>query len=247
MKRAPSARPTLQRRSLSAGEIHVWHSSLDLPAAELDAFEDILGSDELTRASRFHREADRARFIACRGTLRVILSSYLEDSPAALHFSYGTAGKPLLRNTSGVHPLHFNVSHSQGVAAFAIARDREVGIDIERFQPNFAWEEVAAVFFSPHERNRLEAQPIEDQYQAFLDVWTAKEACAKACGEGLSLPFWQLGFSPAQNGLWTFNPTQEAGERPLWTVQSFTPQVGYTGALAAKGTGWQMSSAPWPM
>ena len=65
-----------------------------------------------------------------------------------------------LKSASGAHPLRFNVSHSQGLAAIAIARDREVGIDIEHFQTAFAWEEIAASFFSAQEVNVLYSLPV---------------------------------------------------------------------------------------
>lgn len=234
-----------QRMSVTADQVHVWHAPLDISQSEVTGLEETLAPDELSRAARFRRAADRQRFITCRGLLREILARYVGEAPGALEFCYGPSGKPGLKSASGAHPLRFNVSHSQELAAIAIARDREVGIDIEHFQTDFAWEEIAASFFSAQEVNVLYSLPVQDRYEAFLTAWTCKEACAKGRGDGLSLPLEQLEPSRLPDQPWSFNPARNPQESSRWMLKTFTPLAGYAGALAAEGTGWQIRCWQW--
>jgi len=246
MKMPVSCILPLQRMSVTADQVHVWHALLDISPSEVARLEEALAPDELSRAARFRHAADRQRFVTCRGRLREILSRYAGEAPGALEFCYGLSGKPGLKSASrGTHPLRFNVSHSQGLAAIAIAHDREVGIDIERFQADFAWEEIAESFFFPEEVSVLHSLPVPERYEAFLTAWTRKEACAKARGDGLSLPLDQLEASQLPDESWSFHPSRNPHEPSRWTHKTFTPLAGYAGALAVEGTGWQITCGPW--
>ena len=235
----------LQRRSVTAGQVHVWHASLDVGPSEVARLEETLAPDELSRASRFRHATDRQRFVTCRGRLREILSRYTGEAPRALEFGYGPGGKPFLKSASGSHPLRFNVSHSHGLAAFAVAHEREVGIDIERLEMDFAWQEIAQSFFSAQEINLLHSLPAASRYQAFLAAWTCKEACAKARGDGLSLPLEELQGSRLPDESWSFLPSRNVPGPSRWTLKTFTPLDGYAGAVAAEGTGWQITWEQW--
>ena len=93
--------------------------------------------------------------------------------------------------------IRFNVSHSHGIALYAVTRGREVGIDLERIRSDLAVAEIAERFFSRREIAMLRTLPIEAQRQAFFRCWTRKEAYIKARGEGLSLPLDQFDVSLA--------------------------------------------------
>lgn len=231
--------------SVTADQVHVWHALLDISPSEVARLEETLAPDELSRAARFRHATDRQRFVTCRGRLREILSRYAGEAPGALEFCYGPSAKPRLKSATGIHALRCNVSHSQELAAVAIARDREVGIDIERFQTDFAWEEIAESFFSAQEVNVLHSLPVAGRYEAFLTAWTCKEACAKARGDGLSLPLEQLEASRLPDEPWSFNPSRNPQESSRWMLKTFTPLAGYAGALAVEGTGWQITCGQW--
>jgi 4'-phosphopantetheinyl transferase len=120
-----------------------------------------------------------------RGVLRLLLAHYTGMPPAALRFVYGTNGKPRQEGESGVE---FNVSHTAGVALFAFAVSRRVGVDVERHRPIAEANEIAEQHFTPRDRELLAAVSIADRDAWFLRLWTAKEAYAKALGAGLSRP-----------------------------------------------------------
>lgn len=170
---------------LQAGDIHVWQASLD--ETDADADRQVLSSDELERASRFRFERDRRRFIVGRARLRMILGAYLQCDPGELAFAIGPQGKPrLVAPPVGEAPLHFNVSHSQDGALYAVTREGPVGVDIEREREIGEWAEIAASVFPPQELARINRLPADRRMRGFLEAWTRQEAFLKATGEGFS-------------------------------------------------------------
>lgn len=231
--------------SVTSGQVEVWYAPLDIPPSEVHRLERTLANDEVSRAARFRHLTDRRHFVACRGILREILSRYVDESPGEIEFCYGPRGKPRLRSDDGPHRLRFNVSHSQGLAVFAIAHDREVGVDIERLDPNLEWQEIAESVFSAEEVNALRSLPAQSRSAAFLNVWTRKEAYAKARGEGLSLPLGELETLHSPDDSRSFFPSGNCVESSRWTLRAFTPTDGYVGALAVEGTGSQITCERW--
>ncbi|GEJ57776.1 4'-phosphopantetheinyl transferase family protein [Anaeromyxobacter diazotrophicus] len=216
---------------LDAGTVHAWRARLTLPAPELRALAASLSDDELRRAARFRFAVHRDRFIAARGQLRLLLARYLGLAPSAVAFERGPFGKPRL---AGGGP-RFSASHSEELALYAVAADREVGIDVERVRPMAALAAVADQFFAPGEARALRALAGEARARAFFACWTRKEALLKAAGVGLTaaLEAVEVGFGPDPAVL---RRAFSAGEEPACsTVVTLRPAPGYAGALAANG------------
>ena len=131
--------------------MHVWRAALDVPESQVRSLWYTLTADECQRAERYVFEKDRTHFVVARGLLRVLLGRYLGQDPPHLRFTYGPHGKPALATDTGGGALRFNVSHSHGLALYAITRGREVGVDVERIRPEVAQEKIAERFFSPRE------------------------------------------------------------------------------------------------
>ena len=112
-----------------------------------------------------------------------------------LEFSLGGFGKPSVVEPAG---LRFNLSHSQSLALIAVDDDADVGIDVELLRPMNDAEALAGSYFTPAERQALEALAPEARDRAFLTCWTRKEACLKATGLGLSVDTrsFEVGLSP---------------------------------------------------
>jgi 4'-phosphopantetheinyl transferase len=173
---------------LGQDEVHVRIASLDCPQSDTKYLDNILAEDEINRANRFHFKKDRERFVAGRGLLRMILSSYVGMPANEIIFTYGCHGKPGLRRHDGRPAIEFNLAHSAGTAIYAITRDRPVGIDIELVDHEFPIESVAERFFSKVEVAAFRSLPRDMQRIAFFKCWTRKEAFIKALGDGLSCP-----------------------------------------------------------
>jgi 4'-phosphopantetheinyl transferase len=227
---------------LADDEVHVWYATLDLDAPRVRDLQSILTPDEQARAERFHFKRDRDRFIVAHGLLRVILARYVGTNPENLRFCHSLYGKPFLVTASGQEMLNFNLSHSQGLALYAITRNREIGVDLEYVRTDFACEQVAERFFSPREKATLRSLPEEIKYEAFFACWTRKEAYIKARGEGLSLPLDQfdVSMSPGEPALllYTGGDPQETSR---WSLRELKPSTGYAAALAVEGHDWRLS------
>src|SRR5688572_22804268 len=231
---------------LADNEVHVWRAQLELPLSQVQALSGILTDDELDRANRFSFEIDRQRFIAARGALRSILSRYITIDPSRLRFHYNQYGKPFLAPEFSSSLLNFNLSHSGSMALYAIARNMEIGVDVERLRSDFAYEEVAERFFSTNEAAGLRRIPTEKKLEAFYNCWTRKEAYIKAHGEGLSLPLdsFDVSFAPWKPALLLITK-DEPLESSRWTILDLKPGLDYVGALAVKGTGCRLRYLDW--
>ena len=95
-------------------------------------------------------------------------------------------GKPFLKDTNC--RVQFNMSHSKDYAAYIIALDSLVGIDIEWKDKTVNFQEIIELVFSPTEINIFNKLSSAEQFRAFYDIWTKKEAIIKAIGQGLSYP-----------------------------------------------------------
>ena len=228
---SPALDPTFTR-PLARNEAHVWHAFLDVPNDTLAALYSALSSDEQHRAARFVFDRDRHHFIAARGILRVLLARYLFLEPAEIAFSYGPHGKPaLVMDPGSTSALHFNVSHSNGLALFAFALDRHIGIDIEKLRPDFAGMEMAEHFFSDEEIAQLRAMPAHSQARGFFNGWTRKEAYSKAKGGGLQIPLKSFSVSLGMKE----RVVLKSDDSNQWSLRSFEPCPGFIAALAVHG------------
>ena len=253
MKAAPIAspvppwRPPPETLVLDCDEVHVWRAILDQSSSQVQRFLRYLAGDELARAERFYFERDREHFIVARGVLRAILACYLNRVPECLSFCYGAHGKPGLAGETDGNAIRFSVSHSHGVALYAVSRAREVGIDLERVRFDLAVSEIAEQFFSRREVSMLRALPTEMRLHAFFRCWTRKEAYIKARGEGLSLSLDQfdLSSSPRESDA-VLDTRRGSSEASRWSLQELTPAPGYVGALVVEGHGWRNAFWQWP-
>lgn len=211
-------------------ETHIWRASLNLPPFVLGTLFSVLTADEQLRADRFYRTSDRNRFIAARGILRRLLSDYLKIAPELVSLDYNPQGKPLLAANPAQSSLHFNLTRRQDLALYAFAIGKPVGIDVELEQACQNIEELIPQIASAREQAIWELLPDSVKPQAFLHLWTRKEALLKSAGTGFSLP-------PAQITVFTSSP--EIGHNLMpdfdvsWKWVAFTPATGHLAALTA--------------
>src|SRR5258708_38445897 len=153
--------------ALPDNQVHVYYAYLNQRASQLRQLAQTLSEDERVRAEQLHFERDKSRFIARRGLLRTILGSYLGTEPGQLQFSYGRYGKPTLAKPFVSNSLHFNMSHSNGLALYAIIVGMPLGIDLEYVRPIGEAEQIAAHFFSPPAKALLRTLPVAAMKQSF--------------------------------------------------------------------------------
>ena len=231
---------------LPRDEVHVWCARLEMSPEALDRLRATLAPDEHARASRFHFHRDRRQFIAARGILRALLARYLGRDPVELQFRCSPAGKPALARDGASEGLRFNVSHSHGLALYAISEGRNPGVDVERIQPRVAAEPLAERFFSAREVAALRAIPERRRTEAFFACWTRKEAYVKARGEGLAIRLDSFEVSlDAGEGTAQVSVHQAPPDTTTWSVRALAPAPGYVGAVAAEGRDWPVTLWHW--
>lgn len=163
--------------------VDVWQVELDDGAWQAHAT--VLSSDEQQRASRFLRQQHQQRFCHGRTALRHVLARYVTDGDARMLITYGEYGKPQLAEAG----VHFNVSHSDGLALIAVAA-MEVGVDIESMQrAAFDINHLDQQICSAAELQQLRSLPAAQRSAALYRLWTQKEAWSKHSGHGLRLDF----------------------------------------------------------
>jgi 4'-phosphopantetheinyl transferase len=169
---------------LRPGDVHVWQADLSSMRMLGDATLHTLSADERLRADGYVFDNEREKFILRRCMLRRLLGEYLGTPPKALRFRYGPAGKPELVSDAQ-SAIRFNLSRSGSVVICVLARERDVGVDVERLCADVP-AEIVDHFFSPREAAAFLRYPSELQRDAFFACWTRKEACLKAAGRSVS-------------------------------------------------------------
>ena len=181
---------------LTPGEVQVWRVRLNrgnaLPPTP----------EEAERAARLATPVLRRRYLNAHAALRAILGSV---TTAPLEFALHEKGKPYLVSSP---EIRFNLSHSREMALVAVAREIELGVDIERVRPLPEYAAIAQRFFPP---DTVPPKGVRD----FFRHWTRFEALLKAHGAGL----YGAGATPP-------------GE---WSVTEIDAGPRFTAALAVEG------------
>ena len=232
--------------ALKAGEIHIWIGELVQPASEFNRFLQTISIDERARAGRFHYQEKENRFIIRHGMLRMILGKYMGVKASELQFHYGKHGKPVINETFGKENIHFNISHSVGVALFAFVRNQQIGVDIEHIRDIPEMDQIVKRYFSEREQVCYRALPRDKRREAFFHYWTSKEAFVKALGEGLSRSLEKIDVTPVpgeRNALHIIagGPCEERG----WSIHTIRPTREYAGALAIQSENVTLRSFKW--
>jgi 4'-phosphopantetheinyl transferase len=173
-----------------------------------------------------------------RARLRELLGSRLGVAPERVVLETGANGKPELGLPYATSGLRFNLSHADGLAAYVFTQERRVGIDIERVRSLPDADGVAARVLDRDELREYAALAERDKPTGLFNAWTRKEAFAKATGEGLGFDFQRLRVSLAPDALpqivhWGATD----GERCAWQLSSFTPAIGFVGAVVTESAG----------
>lgn len=170
-----------------------WLPVAGIAEADWPRLSALLPAEERERAQRFHFRRDWESYTAAHALLRGTLTLLAEDAglriaPPDWRFSVGGHGKPEPVLPAGCPPFRVNLSHTRGLAAVAVALDRDVGVDVEWLDRTNLTADLADRFFAPAECAQLVGLSPEAEKEALFAFWTLKEAYIKAVGMGLALP-----------------------------------------------------------
>jgi 4'-phosphopantetheinyl transferase len=176
--------------------------------------------DERTRHTRFLRDGDQNLFLLAHGMLRCVLANHLGVSPGELAFESGEHGRPELTHPTGAEKLRFNLTHTKGLAACALAPGRAVGVDAENLSRSIDRRSVAARVFSAPERQSIEERSGASAQERFFLHWTLKESYIKAVGKGFALPLRQITTLPADDASATLRLADIEDDASRWILRT---------------------------
>jgi 4'-phosphopantetheinyl transferase len=226
--------------------VHVFLVDLEVPDEHLKKLSCLLSCDELDRAERFHFAADRQAYIARHAAIRQILARFLDQRPEELSFTIGPQGKPQLNGLAPDLRLRFNVSRSASICLCAVARGRDVGVDIELVREIEDLESLVQSQLSPAESSEILSLPDELRREAFFRCWTRKEAFVKANGQGLSIPL-DLFTVSVQLEPAVVETRFDPDEVDRWSLVDVSPAVDYIACVAVSRGDFTVSGWRWPI
>nr|WP_158224697.1 4'-phosphopantetheinyl transferase superfamily protein [Agaribacterium haliotis] len=134
-------------------------------------------------------ELQRHQFVLARFMLRQALCQHAPAMPmAAWRFTANRHGKPVLASPSGAQSIKFNLSHTPGLVALAVVHGAggvEPGIDVEPITKPVFNSAFAEHYFDSREVAVLNKLAPRQQARRVAELWTLKEAFAKARGQPL--------------------------------------------------------------
>lgn len=164
-----------------------------------------------------------------RGAARPIervVARYLGVRPDTVRVERTRTGKPELVGA----PFRVGLAHSGETALVALARETEIGVDVELRREGIEGWTLPAHVLTEAERTRLEQGPVPERADRFLSVWTRKEALLKAVGVGLALDPRLVEL----DGLTLVVLPPELGDPCDWTLADL-PLPGYVASVALRG------------
>jgi 4'-phosphopantetheinyl transferase len=203
---------------LQAIEIDFWYSSLETTPEQYQLDWQILDDEEKIRAAKFKNAVLQQRYVSAHGQLRLILAQYLEVSPASLLFLKTARGKPYLADYS---ELAFNLSHTSDDMAVAVAKNCQIGVDIEQCKQRLNLADLVHRCFAEPESAYWHQLPKDLQQKAFYQFWTRKEAFVKATGLGITVGLHDCVINPDQPHSFLSVPAQ-CGAADAWHCRDIT-------------------------
>ncbi|MVA56840.1 4'-phosphopantetheinyl transferase family protein [Agrobacterium vitis] len=231
--------PVITIGELGTRYVDIWLSFYDEinDDALLAHLRSLLSEKELLQEMRFHFADHQKRYLVTRALVRSVLSRYAPVHPASWEFRVNAYGRPHLSpaHSNEAQGLRFNVSHTQGLIALGVARDRDLGIDVEHLTVRDIPAGLAECWFTPEEVAELNRTERERRQEKFFEYWTLKEAYIKARGMGLSIPLNQFSFRDPQPEIVRIAIGPELGDDPAhWAFWHYRPAASYLLAICVE-------------
>jgi len=206
---------------------------------DVGSLDHLLPADEQEQG-RLQKRASPELYVAARAFVRSRLGAVLDVAPRDVPIGRSCGecgstahGKPRLIGTTSPLP-DFSISYGGEVALVALTARGHVGVDVE---PITSSPEVSRWCFDEGEREQLAALDAASRLQAITSAWVRKEAIAKACGRGLSLPLRSVATTGA--------PSRWRLPSRAWRIRDVPMPDGLAGAVAYDDTAASPEVASW--
>jgi 4'-phosphopantetheinyl transferase len=121
-----------------------------------------------------------------RMALRELVASTWQLELARITLACTPGSAPRLLLDGAPTQAGVSLAHEGLLSLAAFHADGAVGVDVMRVQLTDDWHSVARDYLGPAVAAMLDATPPAARAQAFARAWTAREACLKCLGLGLS-------------------------------------------------------------
>jgi 4'-phosphopantetheinyl transferase len=171
-----------------AAQAHAWQLNPDniSPFALRESCLVWLAPNERRRFEKFKTAALRHDYLAAQALCRATLSRYAAVKPRDWRFVRGSHGKPRIETPSAFRSLHFNLTHTKGLAICLVSRIGEVGVDAEETSARADIPRLSELFMSQRERRCLAAVAANRRADRFFEYWVIKEAYLKGIRRGIT-------------------------------------------------------------
>jgi 4'-phosphopantetheinyl transferase len=217
--------------SLPVDSVAILYTRVPLLAdQEIGPLTNLLNGDEIQRASRYFSEKDRRLFIVSHALLQFGLAAI--GGNHGWTFRANSYGKPELDPPYGHPPLHFNLSHTDGLAACAFSRGHPLGIDVEKIDFRRDFRPLMRKVLSESEQRLLALCSAADCLPTFYRLWTLKEAIIKGIGRSAlgSLPDFDFTIDPLSLAI----STRIGEDSANWQMYELAPTTHHCLALAVR-------------
>jgi 4'-phosphopantetheinyl transferase len=194
--------------------VHLWKLKINDFIAHTNELASCLSPEEYARGCRFKGTPNRNSYFVRHAVLRILIAAYSQQRCEQVIFKLGPWGKPELES-EGSSTLNFSHSHSAGLALYAFARNARIGVDIEELRPINDALELSTQYLSRTEAADVLKASIDERSEAFLKLWTQKEALLKVSGIGIGQGLQSL----------------DAVLPDTWHKIPLSPDTGYVGAI----------------
>lgn len=184
----------------ASGEIHLWRKNIDELLDSVDVLSRMLSPQEQTRAHRIVFEKHRQHFILAKAWSRSVLCSYLDKEHCDVPLTVDARGKPHIVATENHADLRFSLSHCDRFAMLAVSVKQNVGVDIEFPISNDLEHTVIERILTSYELAYIHDLAPRARAIAITEIWTRKEAIAKAIGTGLTSQVFSCTVGPSTWG-----------------------------------------------
>ena len=170
----------------------------------------------ITQSNKYYYIFDRIRYLTGRWLLQLALYEENYQDNALREIKTDKYNRPYIDGE-----IDFNISHSGNYVVCGFSKNSKVGIDIEEIK-KIDLDDFNSVL---SEKDMLLIGDRDNSMEIFFNIWTKKEAVAKANGKGLGLPLKEL---DVHNKF-----IYCEGEQ--WNTSCFDVDGKYSGCVAYKG------------
>ena len=208
----------------------LWQIDIADSAADYVQNWSILSRHEQIQAQAFSHSERQQHYVATHARLRIILAEALNENLQQLEIRRTEYGKPYLVDFPD---MAFNLSHSGNKLVIAIAKNHELGIDIETCKPRKNLSALVEKCFAETEQHYWQQLPDALKVSSFYQFWTRKEAFVKATGRGIALGLNQCVLNPENHNEFLAVPTAY-GAASAWRIHDIAVGDTMCGAVVLK-------------